>query len=255
MIKSFFQSLESNRVDYLLISGQATVLYGAAAFSEDIDLWIDPNEENVGRVKKTLHELKAAYYKLSPRLDVKHLQRGHGLHFTLPDMPEIYLDIMGKPPRVGAFKDAAKKKKVMATEWGAIPTVGVHDLVALKLTQRLGDYPIIGRLVINYLSTTESPSESDFRWAIEHVFTIEDFGELARLHPRVKNHLQIHTPAWSYASGMDNPSPETTDLLETDLLAKMQAARQRDRHYWREIIDELKMLRSSGQLATPGELV
>ena len=30
MIKSFFQSLTERNVDYLLISGQATVLYGAA---------------------------------------------------------------------------------------------------------------------------------------------------------------------------------------------------------------------------------
>jgi hypothetical protein len=37
MIASFFQSLETHRVAYLLISGQATVLYGAATFSEDID--------------------------------------------------------------------------------------------------------------------------------------------------------------------------------------------------------------------------
>jgi hypothetical protein len=42
MIKNFFQSLEAGGVEYLLISGQATVLYGAATFSEDIDLWVNP---------------------------------------------------------------------------------------------------------------------------------------------------------------------------------------------------------------------
>jgi len=40
MIANFFRSLNSYQADYLLISGQATVLYGAATFSEDIDLWI-----------------------------------------------------------------------------------------------------------------------------------------------------------------------------------------------------------------------
>jgi hypothetical protein len=34
MIASFFQSLEREGVAYLLISGQAAVLYGAATFSE-----------------------------------------------------------------------------------------------------------------------------------------------------------------------------------------------------------------------------
>src|SRR5512141_1363680 len=42
MIANFFQSLEDHRVEHLLISGQASVLYGAATFSEDVDLWINP---------------------------------------------------------------------------------------------------------------------------------------------------------------------------------------------------------------------
>ena len=46
MIANFFQSLNVSGTQYLLISGQATVLYGAATFSEDIDLWINPTEED-----------------------------------------------------------------------------------------------------------------------------------------------------------------------------------------------------------------
>ena len=68
MIASFFQSLESSGVAYLLISGQATVLYGAATFSEDIDLWIEPSPENVERFRAALHQVKARYYKLTPPL-------------------------------------------------------------------------------------------------------------------------------------------------------------------------------------------
>ena len=49
MIANFFQSLNEGAVDYLHISGQATVLYGAATFSEDIDLWIEPAPENCER--------------------------------------------------------------------------------------------------------------------------------------------------------------------------------------------------------------
>ena len=41
MIVDFFQNLDARRLEYLLISGQATVLYGAATFSEDIDLWVN----------------------------------------------------------------------------------------------------------------------------------------------------------------------------------------------------------------------
>jgi len=52
MIANFFQSLDRNRTDYLLISGQATVLYGAATFSEDIDL--------TGQLQRRIGDLQQA---------------------------------------------------------------------------------------------------------------------------------------------------------------------------------------------------
>jgi hypothetical protein len=48
-MRSFFQNLEREAVRYILISGQASILYGAAMFSEDVDLWIEPTEENIRR--------------------------------------------------------------------------------------------------------------------------------------------------------------------------------------------------------------
>ena len=36
-------------VRYLLISGQATILYGAATFSEDVDIWVEPDKDNIQR--------------------------------------------------------------------------------------------------------------------------------------------------------------------------------------------------------------
>jgi len=36
MIANFFQRLESDAVEYLLISGQATILYGAATCDEKL---------------------------------------------------------------------------------------------------------------------------------------------------------------------------------------------------------------------------
>jgi hypothetical protein len=65
MVANFFQNLESARVEYLLISGQAAVLYGAATFSEDIDLWINPPPENCDRFLAALQASRALYYKLT----------------------------------------------------------------------------------------------------------------------------------------------------------------------------------------------
>lgn len=68
MIESFFQRLDEHGVDWLLVSGQATILYGAATFSEDIDLWVEPSEPNLRRCVSALHAAGARYYKLTPPL-------------------------------------------------------------------------------------------------------------------------------------------------------------------------------------------
>jgi len=73
MIANFFRSLDRHGVEYLLISGQATVLYGAATFSEDIDLWLSPTHENSARFLAALRECSAHYYKLTPALTVENL--------------------------------------------------------------------------------------------------------------------------------------------------------------------------------------
>jgi hypothetical protein len=71
MIQNFFRKLEEFAVRYLLISGQAAVLYGASTFSEDIDLWLAPTSANFSRFIKALSQLNAAVYKLTPPLETE----------------------------------------------------------------------------------------------------------------------------------------------------------------------------------------
>jgi hypothetical protein len=48
-MRRLFQSFEETGLEYLLISGQTTVLYGAAMFSEDVDIWIRQTTPNAQR--------------------------------------------------------------------------------------------------------------------------------------------------------------------------------------------------------------
>ena len=136
-MKSFFQSLEGNKVRYLLISGQASVLYGASTFSEDIDLWILPTRKNIGALVSALRENNATVYKLTPPLTLENLKFGHGFHFRLPDeqFEVSYVDVMGKPPRVSSFTKASAQSKVMETDWGFLQVVGIPDLAIGKVTK------------------------------------------------------------------------------------------------------------------------
>src|SRR6185436_3559751 len=136
-MRNIFRSFDRFGVEYLLISGQASILYGAATFSEDIDLWVNPTQANLDNLIRSLAACRARIYKLTPPLTLRNFRRGHGFHFTLPARPDpVYLDIMGRPPRVGSFAAAWRRAQVMKTGWGRLPVVSIEDLIALKKTRR-----------------------------------------------------------------------------------------------------------------------
>ena len=263
MIASFFRGLEANRVEYLLISGQATVLYGAATFSEDIDLWINPTPENCDRFAAALRTSGASHYKLTPPLTVEHLRRGHGFHYLLhggtPE--EVFLDVMGAPPRVGAFPETQHSMRQMATDWGRLPVVGLRDLVELKKTQRLEDYAIITRLALLWFDQPEcGPQPEDFLWAWENLFTLGELQSFVEQRPTSLQHIPSHFPATvrefaREASGGIAGSESLEEAVSQWLQGRIGGLQKADRDYWRPIVAELKRFRSQGFLVREGQPV
>ena len=263
MIASFFQSLDRRRVEYLLISGQATVLYGAATFSEDIDLWLHSTGDNCAQFTAALRDCGARYYKLTPPLTPEHLARGHGFHFLLPGgaQPEIFLDIMGAPPRVGDFPSALGTARWMETEWGRLRTIGLKPLVELKKTQRLEDYPIISKLALAWFDQPEGAATPDeFRWAAENIFTLPELRLFLDEHPDALAALTGDALASLQEFGRQlratgDVSDELAGRVNTAMQQRMAQLQQADRRYWRDIIAELKELRGRGQLLPEGSPV
>ena len=263
MIANFFQSLDRNQVEHLLVSGQATVLYGAATFSEDIDLWINPTEKNRDRFLRALRDCQGSYYKLTPTLTVEHLQRGHGFHFILPggESGEIFLDVMGHPPRAGSFTDSLATSRLMETEWGAIRTIGIKPLVELKKTQRLEDYPIISKLALAWFDQPESgKTAADFLWALQNIFTLPELAVFFTEHPAAADVAskdfdrvvgEFGRQVLSTGEAAEPVERRVRELLQARI-SELQIA---DRQHWRDIIRELKELRAAGKLMPEGENV
>ena len=67
-MRRLFSSFERAGLEYLLISGQASVLYGAAMFSEDVDLWIRPTPANARKLLLALADQRARVHRLTPAL-------------------------------------------------------------------------------------------------------------------------------------------------------------------------------------------
>jgi hypothetical protein len=261
MIANFFQSLNAGKVEYLLISGQATVLYGAATFSEDVDLWIAPTAENCARFQASLRDCGARYYKLTPPLTPANLLRGHGFHFVLGTGNEsVFLDVMGNPPRAGGFSAAKEKARWMQTEWGDVHTIGIRALVELKKTQRLEDYPIISKLALAWFDQPDcAKTEGDFAWALENIFTLPELEVFLTEHPEAVIAAGRFDPQVAGFGqellAMGNVRESTEQPVREFLQNRIASLQMADRNYWREIIAELKALRAAGKLMPEGSAV
>lgn len=259
MMRSFFRNLEREGVEFLLISGQAAVLYGAATFSEDFDLWVRPTAANLAALKAALGLTGARVYKLTPALSLAHVRKGHGFHFTLPDDEggTAFLDVMGRPPRVGSFARSRARCELLSTDWGTLPVVAIPELVQLKLTRRLADYDVISNLVKLRLQREASPGPRVLSWALESTFRLEDLASWLAGYPGVAALVRAsERPVLAtLAAGLDAAGSVTEETLDEAALALAREIVERQRadvSYWRPIIDELRQLRSRGALLEVG---
>lgn len=54
--REFIQSLNDNRVRYLVIGGYAVALHGYPRYTKDMDVWLEMSAENAARVVKALEQ-------------------------------------------------------------------------------------------------------------------------------------------------------------------------------------------------------
>jgi predicted nucleotidyltransferase len=54
--REFIQSLNDNRVRYLVIGGYAVALHGYPRYTKDMDVWIELSAENAARMVKALKQ-------------------------------------------------------------------------------------------------------------------------------------------------------------------------------------------------------
>ncbi|OGW92941.1 MAG: hypothetical protein A3K16_06775, partial [Omnitrophica bacterium RIFCSPLOWO2_01_FULL_45_24] len=89
--------LNKYEVQYLLIGGQACIIYGAAEFSRDSDFVIFSSPDNLARMRKALKAMKAGSIYVPP-LDEKYLERGHACHFRCGaiDVKGLRIDVIAK---------------------------------------------------------------------------------------------------------------------------------------------------------------
>jgi len=230
-MQKLFQTFDRHAVRYLLISGQAAVLYGAASFSEDVDVWIDPRAPNVRAFLAALAELDASVYKLTPPMTARNVAFGHAFHFLVPDgATPIYFDVMPRPPRVGTFAASYRRRRHLVSGDAAVEVVSIEDLIELKKTRRLADYDVITTLVSIRLREIPERSRTLLTWAAKNAFRAED---------RVA-YRGLLGQRMTAAAG------------QAELLRELSRLQKLDTAHWSRVIDDLRRLRARGSLLEEG---
>jgi hypothetical protein len=257
-MRELFQAFEHEQLDYLLIGGQATIIYGAADFTQDVDIWIRSDVDNFQRLLRALASCRARIHKLTPPLTLRWARRGHGFHFLVPAKgSRVPLDVMARPPRVRGFGAAKKRARIEDTDWGRLPVVAEEDLVLLKRTNRPQDYAIISRLVMLRVARVEKPSRSLLRWASANAFRLEDLADLVNHYGdrlRTGDGAAPKATRRLLALRRKSVQPSRADMafVEGELLRAMARYIEAGRAYWIPRIQDLRRLRTEGRLWPEG---
>jgi hypothetical protein len=221
------------------MGGQACVFYGAAEFSRDLDLLILAGADNMARLAAALEELAARPIAVPP-FELRHLSRGHAVHFRCgrEDVAGLRIDVMTKLRGVADFEELWERRTTIEVEGEPVDLLGIEDLVQAKKTQRDKDWPMIRRLIEqSYFRGIEDPSAAAVKFWLRELRSPELLIEAAAAYAEHANSLAAGRPALAAALRCD--AEQVRELLETE----ERDERQRDREYWAPLKKELERLR------------
>lgn len=119
---------EKHKVKYLIVGGLAFIFHAKPRYTKDIDIWIDPSNENIERANKALTEFGSPYFISVPVKIKEILQLG-----IAPNRIDILLSIHGL-----SFKTVWEKR--IRSAYGEVMTNWI-DIDSLILAKQAIDNP------------------------------------------------------------------------------------------------------------------
>lgn len=239
-IHKVLSTLSTHQVRYLLMGGQACVLYGAAEFSRDCDIVVLCESRNLSKLRAALDELQAATIAVPP-FEADYLLRGHAVHFRChaPEVEKIRLDVMARMRGVADFDELWPRRTTIQHESNQpIEVMSLGDLVAAKKTQRDKDWPMIRRLVeANYAQHRDTRSDDRLQFWLLESRTPEMLIEIAARFPAATRSAVDRRPLLTEAISGSRQS------LRSVLASEREAVEAADRAYWEPLRRELETLR------------
>ena len=139
IIDKVFREFNRRKVRYLVAGGVAVTLYGNPRFTKDLDLFLDPQEENVKRAVQAFKALglaprapvKAEEFVSAEKREQWRKEKGMlAFTFVNPKNPFENVDLLFSAPM--PFENAYRRKKIFRSKRIPVPTVGIKDLLRMK---------------------------------------------------------------------------------------------------------------------------
>lgn len=119
--REFFQSLNANQVDYLLVGGYAVIYYGYPRSTGDLDVWVSTNPENASRLLAALDQFGFGEAGITAGLLA---EPNRVIRMGVPPLRiEIQTSISGV-----SFAECYARRKVAMLDGVSVPIIGIEDL-------------------------------------------------------------------------------------------------------------------------------
>jgi hypothetical protein len=239
-ILKVLSTLTTRQVRFLLMGGQACVLYGAAQFSRDTDIAVAIDPANVANLQQALDDLQAKPIAVPP-FEIDYLRRGMAVHFRCqhPDAKGVRLDVMHVMRGVAPFDELWGRRTTLEYEAGwHVDLLALPDLVQAKKTQRDKDWPMLRLLVeAHYRQHHASPNDDLVRFWLREARTVSILQAVAKQHPTMLTEVVSQRP---FLAALATAPPETIEQALEDEERRERAA---DRCYWAPLLKELERIR------------
>ena len=144
-IDKIFKAFQNEGVDFIVIGGIAVILYGMPRVSEDLDLVVNMNNENIENIRKALNSLynddnikEITFYELknysvlryiSPDDNIINLIANLGEAFDFNNIEFSIMEIEGKKIKIATPKALLTMKSLTFSEKDKLDILFLKELI------------------------------------------------------------------------------------------------------------------------------
>ncbi|MEO9965208.1 MAG: nucleotidyltransferase [Reichenbachiella sp.] len=134
------KSLNSCKVEYILVGGLAVGLHGYSRYTGDMDLWVNPTKVNINRLYRALLEMgydKSVVESIQTTRDIENPTPIR----LIEDDGVFKVDLMTHTfQKIYSFEECRNSAQMYESDGVSIPVVHINHLIKMKEnTKRLDD--------------------------------------------------------------------------------------------------------------------